>query len=103
MSQGLELYPHFQRQVVPGWLDKAWKWRHGATPWLDNMVLLAPNPAWVATLPGGKLPDRTDFTGLDRQARVLAWTQSVAQAAQLADEWQDWLHRGSPVGEALPL
>ena len=40
------------------------------------------NPAWVATLPGGKLPDRKDFTGLDREARVRAWTQAVAQAAQ---------------------
>ena len=103
MQPGLVLYPHFQKQVVPGWLDKAWKWRHGATPWLDNMVLLAPNPAWVETLPGRKLPDRKDFTGLGREARVRAWTQAVAQAAQLADEWQDWLRRGSPVGEVLPL
>ena len=22
------LYPHFQKAVVPGWLDKAWKRRH---------------------------------------------------------------------------
>ena len=26
------LYPHFQQAVVPGWLDKPWKRRHGATP-----------------------------------------------------------------------
>jgi hypothetical protein len=67
------------------------------------MVLLAPNPAWVETLPGRKLPDRKDFTGLDREARVRAWTQAVAQAAQLADEWQDWLQRGCPAAELLPL
>lgn len=103
MQDGLVLYPHFQKQVVPGWLDKTWKWRHGATPWLDNMVLLAPNPAWVATLPGGKLPDRKDFTGLSREGRVRAWTESVQQAEQLADEWQDWLHRGCPADELQPL
>lgn len=103
MQPGLVLYPHFQKQVVPGWLDKAWKWRHGATPWLDNMVLLAPNPAWVGTLPGGKLPDRKDFTGLSREARVRTWTGAVQQAAQLADEWQDWLRSGCPVSEVLPL
>ena len=103
MQPGLVLYPHFQRRVVPGWLDKAWKWRHGATHWLDNMVLLAPNPAWVATLPGKKLPDRKDFTGLGRDARVQAWSQAVAQAEQLSHEWQDWLHRGCPADELLPL
>jgi hypothetical protein len=29
---GLVLYPHFQKAVVPGWLDKGLKWRHRATP-----------------------------------------------------------------------
>lgn len=103
MPQGLVLYPHFQRQVVPGWLDKALKWRHRASPWLDNMVLLAPNPAWVATLPGGKLPDRKDFTGLGREARVKAWTEAVSRSAQLADEWQDWLHCGCRADELQSL
>lgn len=61
-TPGLVLYPHFQRSVVPGWLDKHLRWRHAATPFLDHMVLLAPNPDWVKTLPNGKLPDRRDFT-----------------------------------------
>jgi hypothetical protein len=103
MPEGLVLYPHFQRQVVPGWLDKGLRWRHRATPWLDNMVLLAPNPQWVATLPGGKLPDRTDFTRLAYAPRVASWTEAVARSAQLADEWQDWLSRGCPVNELKPL
>ena len=59
--KGLVLYPHFQRAVVPGWLDKALKWRHKATPFLDHTIVLAPNPEWVKTLPNGKLPDRSDF------------------------------------------
>ena len=33
MGDGLVLYPHFHEpQVVPGWLDKAWKRRHRASP-----------------------------------------------------------------------
>ncbi|MBC7610828.1 MAG: phospholipase [Polaromonas sp.] len=89
----LVLYPHFQKAVVPGWLDKGLKWRHKATHFLDNMVLLAPDPAWVKTLPNGKLPDRTDFTryGADLQARVSAWLAATAAGQQLADEWQAWL------------
>lgn len=103
MDKGLVLYPHFQRQVVPGWLDKTLKWRHRASPWLDNMVLLAPSPQWVASLPGGKLPDRNDFTKLAYPQRVKAWTEAVARATELADEWQEWLRKGCPADVLKPL
>jgi hypothetical protein len=91
----LVLYPHFQRSVVPGWLDKHLRWRHGSTPYLDTMVLLAPNPEWVKTLPNGKLPDRTDFThyGSDLAARMAAWSAATAAAGQLAEEFDAWLAR----------
>jgi hypothetical protein len=92
---GIVLYPHFQRQVVPGWLDKALKWRHKSTPFLDRMLLLAPNPEWVKTLPNAKLPDRTDFTryATDLPARIQAWTTAARAAQQLADEFAQWLER----------
>ena len=91
----LVLYPHFQRSVVPGWLDKHLRWRHGATAFLDNMVLLAPNPQWVKTLPNGKLPDRVDFThyGTDLAARMKVWRAATSAAQQLADEFAAWLER----------
>ncbi len=94
-SAGLVLYPHFQKAVVPGWLDKTLKWRHKATHFLDNMVLLAPDPDWVRTLPNGKLPDRSDFThyGNDLQARVKAWSAAASASQQLVDELQAWLLR----------
>jgi hypothetical protein len=87
------LYPHFQKAVVPGWLDKGLRWRHGATDFLDNMVVLAPDPQWVSTLPNGKLPDRNDFVryGTDLRARVKAWSAAVAASAQLADEFAQWV------------
>ena len=92
---GLVLYPHFQKAVVPGWLDKGLKWRHRATRFLDSTVVLAPDPGWVKTLPNGKLPDRTDFTryGADLSARVAAWSRAVREAQRLSDELQDWLER----------
>ena len=91
----LVLYPHFQKAVVPGWLDKGLKWRHKATRHLDAMVLLAPNPDWVKTLPNGKLPDRNDFThyGNDFAGRVKAWTRAVSASQQLADELAAWLEK----------
>ncbi|MEY5027795.1 MAG: hypothetical protein RLZ63_110 [Pseudomonadota bacterium] len=94
-SSPIVLYPHFQQAVVPGWLDKALKWRHHATSALDSVVLLAPNPDWVQTLPNGKLPDRQDFMtyGQDLQARVKVWNTAASAAQQLADEFAQWLER----------
>lgn len=104
MDEGLVLYPHFQPTVVPGWLDKAWKARHRATPALDNLVLLSPSPAWVATLPGGKLPDRSDFKawGDDHAGRQRAWRRALAESARLAEEFAQRVDGGRPV-QALPL
>jgi hypothetical protein len=91
----LVLYPHFQQAVVPGWLDKGLKWRHGATHFLDNTIVLAPDRDWIARLPNGKLPDRTDFTryGTDLKARMAAWTSAATASAQLADEFAQWLEK----------
>jgi hypothetical protein len=94
-SPGLVLYPHFQHQVVPGWLDKGLKWRHRSTPALDNMMVLSPSPDWVRSLPNAKLPDRNDFThyGTDSAARAKAWLAATRASQQLVDEWQAWLAR----------
>jgi hypothetical protein len=99
----LVLYPHFQRQVVPGWLDKPFKHRHRATGRLDNVVVLAPNPQWVAGLPGGKLPDRNDFKTYadDFDGRVRVWTRAFGEAQRLADEFAEVVRKGSV--DVLPL
>ncbi|ABM33976.1 patatin-like phospholipase family protein [Paracidovorax citrulli] len=103
---GLVLYPHFQQQVVPGWLDKGLRWRHRPTRALDAVVLLSPDPAWVReALPEGKLPDRQDFLryGTDTAARARAWSAAVAASRQLADEFAQWLARGCPPDAVEPL
>jgi hypothetical protein len=104
VDDGLVLYPHFQRAVVPGWLDKGLRWRHKSTGFLDRMVVLAPDPDWVKTLPNGKLPDRKDFIHFqnDAQARIAAWTRTTREAQRLSDELREWLARGS-AAEILPL
>lgn len=104
VKSGIVLYPHFQKAVVPGWLDKGLKWRHKATHHLDTMLLLAPNPQWVKTLPNGKLPDRTDFTryGQDLVSRVKAWTTATSASEQLAAEFSAWLDKPD-TSRILPL
>ena len=102
--KGLVLYPHFQQAVVPGWLDKALRWRHKASPFLANTIVLAPNPEWVRTLPNGKLPDRRDFVtyASDFEGRVNVWQTAVRASEQLAQEFSDWL-AGSDASVVRPL
>jgi hypothetical protein len=102
LADGLALYPHFQAEVVPGWLDKALRHRHRATAALDKLVVLAPSPAWIAGLPGGKLPDRSDFKAYahDVPARQAMWRRVVAESERLADEFSELVARGSVLAEA---
>jgi hypothetical protein len=103
LNEGLVLYPHFQKTLVPGWLDKALRHRHRASERLANVVLLSPSPEWVATLPGGKIPDRSDFKafGDDHDARECAWRRATEESMRLAEEFEA-LTRQSSI-EALPL
>lgn len=103
MDDGLVLYPHFQRHLVPGWLDKALKHRHRASERLSNVVVLAPNPEWVQTLPNAKLPDRSDFKayGTDFAGRAKAWRSALAQSQQLADEFEALIGKSSIAAHPL--
>ena len=102
-EEALVLYPHFQKQVVPGWLDKAFKGRHRASGFLDNLVVLAPHPDWVARLPRAKLPDRDDFKhyGQDVDARAKAWLQAVREGERLRDEFAAACERDALQAEPL--
>jgi hypothetical protein len=104
LGEGLVLLPHFQPTLVPGWLDKPLKRRHRASARLDNVVLLVPQPQWVATLPGGKLPDRGDFKayGDDVDARMRAWRVALAESQRMADEFERLVSASSVDAEPLP-
>jgi len=60
------------------------------------VIVLSPSAEWVRTLPGGKLPDRNDFTrfGDDLAGRVAAWTRAVQESERLRDEFVQWLREG---------
>ncbi|WP_418314920.1 phospholipase [Piscinibacter sakaiensis] len=93
LPRGIVLYPHFQPNMVPGWLDKALRHRHRATAMLDNVVVISPHPQWIATLPNGKLPDRTDLQrhGADVEGRARVWRLAVAESERLAETFANWL------------
>lgn len=70
---------------------------------LANVVLLSPSPEWVATLPGSKIPDRSDFMafGDDHDARERLWTRATAESGRLAEEFEALTLQ--PSVEAMPL
>ena len=96
----LVFYPHFNDHVTPGWLDKHLPWRKAprAHPWLDDMLLAAPSPGFLARLPNGKLPDRQDFYryGQDHAARIRDWERAIAECGRFAEAVLRWLARPDP-------
>lgn len=114
MADGRVLYPHFQPQVVPGWLDKPFKHRHGATQALANVVVLSPSPEWVATLPGSQAarPQRlqalaratSQSTRCDLQFRLRSPTKSrKGTTGYDTADYDALLHRGlTPAAPSRP-
>jgi len=94
------LYPHFNDYVTPGWLDKHLPWRKAprAHPWLDDMLLAAPSPEFLARLPNGKLPDRQDFYryGQDHAARIRAWERAIGECERFAEALLRWMEQPDP-------
>ncbi|MEM1181312.1 MAG: patatin-like phospholipase family protein [Acidobacteriota bacterium] len=88
-GDGLVLFPHFYGEVIPGWFDKSLKKRRARGASLDRVVILAPSEAFVRDLPGGKIPDRTDFETLTTDERIDRWWQVVKRCSALAEEAQE--------------
>lgn len=86
-GDGLILYPHFRPDLTPGWFDKLLPWRRLRAEQLDHLVLLCPSAEFVARLPGGKIPDRSDFQRLSNAERQRYWRQCIAESKRLADDF----------------
>ena len=96
-GDGLILYPHFSASVVPGWFDKFLPWRQAAIHEVNNLVLLCPSEAFIADLPLGKIPDRSDFRNLTHEERVRYWEQCVQRSQALAEEFAQMIEGDDPL------
>ena len=101
----LVFYPHFYGHLVPGWFDKGLAWRRPQPEHVDNMLIVSPSPAFVARLPGGKIPDRHDFRRYPPAERVRTWRRVVSECRALADELEEVLggDRLAALLEAIPV
>ncbi len=89
VKNGIILYPHFSSRIVPGWLDKSIKWRKHNPELLSNVLLVAPSGSFIQSLPGGKIPDRTDFVnfaGRDSE-RLKNWREVITRSRIIGEEF----------------
>jgi len=93
-GDGLVLYPHFYRHIVPGWFDKSLRWRRARAHNFRRALLIAPSDEFVRTLPGGKIPDRKDFYSMDASTRQQRWQRVVDESERLGDEMAELLRTG---------
>jgi len=100
--EGFALYPHFYSHLVPGWFDKPFPRRWRTPEAFDHLLLIAPSRAFVASLPGGKIPDRQDPRALSGAALAARWGQ-VAEASQALGESWARLTEGGGAGLAAQL
>ena len=104
-QDGIVLFPHYQERVIPGWFDKQIPWRKPIAANMENVLLLAPSPAFVESLPDKKIPDRNDFYAYkekDRE-RMAAWQKAVEISQRLADEFADAVDSGRIKQAVQPL
>lgn len=102
-EDGLVLYPHFYPYLVPGWFDKMLKWRRAGPHALDRTVILCPSESFVASLPGGKIPDRKDFWAFEPEERLRRWRIAVAESRRLGEEFSALVESGELAARAEPL
>ncbi len=99
----LVLYPHFSSTVIPGWFDKRVPWRRVSLKNFENVVLVVPSKEFVAELPYGKIPDRTDFETLDYPSRVAYWSTVLEKSKRLADDFAALVDSGTGIDDVQPF
>jgi hypothetical protein len=88
---------------VPGWFDKRLKWRRPQPGNVDRTILISPSDEFVAGLPNGKIPDRSDFVNYQPAERVHIWKQCVAACEAMADEFIEVIEKDQLAARLEPL
>ncbi len=101
-GDGLVLYPHFYSHVIPGWFDKGLPWRRARARNFARVLMIAPSDAFVASLPGGKIPDRRDFYAFDDTERMRRWQATLDASERLGDELRTMIARGRVADAVTP-
>jgi len=101
----LVLFPHFEEKLIPGWFDKQLPWRKHHADRMSNVLVVAPSPSFIASLPFKKIPDRRDFMqwqGQDEE-RIRSWREVIQACRRLADDFHEVVAKGTIADRLRPL
>ncbi len=104
-ANDITLFFHHQEHSRPTWMDKNVQSRHTPHEFLGNVLMLHPSPSFVAGLPDGKIPDRTDLVTYadDQRTRIKNWRRAVEQSAHLGESFLELVESGQIRHAVQPL
>jgi hypothetical protein len=90
------LFFHHQERIIPGWLDKKIENREPEPYALNNVLMVFPSQSFIESLPGGKVPDRTDLVTFinDQETRINNWRKAVELSAPLGEDFLELVGSG---------
>lgn len=90
IDDGIVLYPHFHKEIIPGWLDKYLKLRKARPENHDRTVLVYPSDEFIDSLPDKKIPTRDDFKTYFQkdEKRIAMWYKTIARCEELLDDFK---------------
>lgn len=97
LQDGIVLYPHFHKEIIPGWLDKYLKLRSANPSNHDRTVMIYPSDAFIKSLPTQKIPTRDEFKTYFQKddERIKLWYEIIERCQELADDFYDLIN--SPI------
>ena len=104
-GDGITLFPHYQRRICAVWYDAGMPSRRPPPEAVADVLQIHPTEAFVASLPGGRLPDRDDFFTFAEapDERIRRWTEVVARSEDLGAALARDLETGDWVGRLQPF
>lgn len=98
LEDGIILFSHYSKRIIPGWFDKYLSWRNPPKEWLDRLVLLYPTQSFVDALPNKKIPDRKDFETFFQKddVRIQHWYNAAELGKGLLFDFKQYLGRPIP-------
>ncbi|MEH6551601.1 MAG: patatin-like phospholipase family protein [Pseudomonadales bacterium] len=104
-SEGIVLYPHFYPYLKEGWFDKFYPWRKLSPQRLSNVLMVSPSSQYVASLPGGYIPDRQDFKRFakDNAKRKQRWREVMLRSQDMGEEFLQIVKSGDVFAHIKPF
>lgn len=88
-EEGIVFQSHFFEQVKPSWFDKNLKNRRASEEEKKHVLLVYPSQKFIATLPGGYVPDRKDFEAFGSDERIQRWEKAFEMSKRVADDFAE--------------